>query len=456
MLSRRELIKAVLACGTIAGASTNHFGLSVARADGGATAAVLASIAIGQAIASFMTKSGSLTHELNAIHIKLDAILINQVLLLEAIGTLHTALRQLQDSVAAIPHDTVALFDVTRAQSVATEVNDSLRNYDRIGLDDPGVRSDYARLRKAVLTNAYNLAADAAQLKTPPTLVIGSMHSLASLACLEFFDRRAKLASKFETLSTADAVAQVRKCLAAMLAEGGIPNLLNKPTEGVHARLGEQAKLLAKGPFAPLWTSAMEIPRPVPPTSPLLDAHSVSAETTPVVIPPVTKTLTLCFQAPASKRPENERRSTTYVGPDGVALDSFYYDEVTTVPLMDVSYEIARYPTVGTYPVIIVTRAPPSQWGRRTWTSTHSIANVGGNRDRDLAKRDDPALLRACVATDSTAEPARSEWQLFQARIGDYNALSFLESLYQALIKRAEDLSVAAQLIEARLREQVA
>jgi hypothetical protein len=183
--TRRTLIKgaAALALGSVAPPL-----LLSSAAEAIAPAVIAAAIVLVSKVLDFFKSSGDMTLELNALNVKIDQVLQNQLLMMAAIVGIESKVEEIQQKIADLPTETVTLDRAIRARSLSSLLANTISTLSKHPTD-PTSRADYQRYRQEINENTSDLYSVVADAEITPALAIGAKSALHALTLFSRFDK---------------------------------------------------------------------------------------------------------------------------------------------------------------------------------------------------------------------------------------------------------------------------
>jgi hypothetical protein len=133
---------------------------------------VVAAVALISAVIDLMQKSGDMALEFEALNLKLDQILTNQRLLLQAIDAINISLNDIQRSIAEAPSETVTLQAVINANTTLQLTTQSIQSLEKRAADRQA-RSEYNQYRQRLFETSAELISTAQTTYLQPSAGVG-------------------------------------------------------------------------------------------------------------------------------------------------------------------------------------------------------------------------------------------------------------------------------------------
>lgn len=232
-LSRRQLL--------VGSALLSVILVQGSRADGGATIAIIAAaMALASAVLDSMKKSGDIEREFEAINIKLDQILQNQIFIINAISALAKDVKTMMDLLADTPARVAAFDRMVEAKSLLNFAADTYADLK----ENPGsekLKDEWRELQKTLYDLSVHLDSVAHNSDKPIDLVIAGdacVQLLRSFVLIGSNDEHGR--RRFERTRV-----YLQNTISAMVGEDGIDRHLPP----VRKRIDENKALIDADPM---------------------------------------------------------------------------------------------------------------------------------------------------------------------------------------------------------------
>src|SRR5713226_9045382 len=122
-----------------------------------ATLIIIAAAAVVSSVLEFQKKGGSLALRFDELNVKLDAVLDNQKLLLDAISEVNDSVQLVMRATSMVPATTVALLHLRDVQRMYDDVHDTLSNLEAHKHDKNAQTKKLASYFPALVEAAINI-----------------------------------------------------------------------------------------------------------------------------------------------------------------------------------------------------------------------------------------------------------------------------------------------------------
>ena len=371
---------------------------------------------INQAL-DFMKRSGDMQRGLNAINLKLDLILRNQLEMFAALQAMNETLENVQRYMTEIPSETISLTQVIDAQSRFKSVADNISALSRRPQDKAAL-AFLQEDRNKLYDLSNNLFAAIAATTRPPGIVIAANHLVNAATLIDRYDtgRSKRRVPGTEAERCKALLFNIRSSLQTMTGDDGIKTRLPLINEKYQLRTAE----IASQPFARLLPK--DYSQPVP------DQDENRSTTV---------SASLCLMSGvASAVTHSEVLKNVNASGHGTHVSGFLKDVRETRTLETVQYDVVSLRAYGGRRAFQVSMKPNDTWKAGSWSRMVRKQSDWEDRETSAEPR---SKMDGCVEVADNTHGSPQAFGSFQGYLRAYSALVGLEARILALQHVAED-----------------
>ena len=346
-----------------------------------------------------MKRSGDMQLELNAINLKLDLILQNQLEMFAALQTMNETLNDVQRYETEIPSEDVSLKEVIDAQACFKSIADNISALSRRPQDKEAL-AFLQENRNKLYDLSNNLFAVIAATTRPPGITIAANHLLNAAALLNQYDNsppKRRIAStdaeRFKAV-----LFNIRSSLQTMTGDEGIKTCLPLIYEKYKLRTGE----IASSQFVVLLPK--DYSQPVPDQDEKRSASNVAS---------------LCLSSgTTSVTTHTEILHNGGEGMRSMQVSGFVHDVRETQSLETVQYDVASLRAYGGRRAFQVTMKPSDTWKADSWS--RMVRKQTDFVDRELSA-EPRTKLNGCIQIADNVHGAPQVFGSFQGYLQGIN-----------------------------------
>jgi arginyl-tRNA--protein-N-Asp/Glu arginylyltransferase len=391
----------------------------------------------------FMKRSGDTELEFDAINIKIDRILQNQLLLIKAISAMNETLTDIQKLVTDVPSETVVLQQVLSATARVKAIADIVSALQKRPKDSQAL--GYYRIERDKLYDFSNEMVSAVAATTrPPGLALAAKHALNAVTLLSNFEKNSrKVHDKIGSERMKAIAFNVMSTLQAMTGDEGIRAALPLFREKLKLRQHDLMSL----PFVDLLPQGFGSSSMF---SPLLEDEFLgpSGANDAAYWSRVRGDLESCLRSPFTEEYIRSERLTnlpTTSAPNPPPY-GFINDIRYTTVLKYVKYHLGRYVTYSREVAYTIEMLPKESWVTRSWSK---VMQTHTHEPTKTLSSDPERLLAPCIEIADSGNGAPEIFEVFQSYLAAYSNLIVLEARLIALQDSAViDLKRATHLYD--------
>jgi hypothetical protein len=365
-----------------------------------------------------------MTLELNALNVKIDQILQNQILIMQALVEIDSTLKDIQSKIADLPAETVSLQQAVDAQSLASTLANCIQTLVRHP-NDARSHTDYGDYREQLNQVAAKLYAVVTQALVTPEVAVGAKYALHALMLYNKFDRRLGFTAASDRAKLSAISLNIIETLEGVTSESGIQRYVDLTRQKIP---GARDSIL-KSPFSALlpknFSEAVQ---------PDANGNAVGSSTN----------APFCMMSPFSGESIGfvpGQMGNVRTGTSGYpAENTMRY----TRTIEHINYAVTKYVAYGGRPLYNVDVPQKTAWQpdtyRKVQVERFDYAPVPKSSDPD-------SKLAGCVEMANVANGSPESFATFTDLLGGYSVLAAMEGRYLALQQSAlQDLDSAKKL----------
>jgi hypothetical protein len=374
-----------------------------------------AAVNLLSSVLAMQEKAGATELEFAAINVKLDQILDNQRILLEAINAVDERLIDVQRAVNVVPSETLNLLAVTNCNNVlklAVQSTQSLRDRPK----DGQARTEYNTYRNELLKATVNLVSTAQETDIQPSLVFGALHALNCLKLYIIFDKQFGKVTQTDRDNMNAIAFNIIQTYESLISTRGILtsfSILEQKLNEVRSRFDQ--------PPIPKQFGAL-----LPKDYDTIVPSDKNGDEKGVLLPQQT----ICMRSGPTKT-QLKFDSGSYTDSKGRPSGRWFVaDSRYTWNLTKVAYSVTRFVAFGGRPFYDVGMLPMDKWAHGTWGQTiHSESQ----RNDSISARDPDANQIGCFDIQDAEKGASNVFNIFGAYLGQYAAIVSMQGRLLAL-----------------------
>lgn len=420
-ITRRGLIKGA---GALAAGSAAPPLLFSSPAKAVAPAVIAAAIVLVAKVLDFFKRSGDLTLELNALNVKIDQVLQNQILIMAALEEIDRKVEDIQSKIADLPAETVSLQQAINAQALSSTLANAIQTLVKHPTDVRS-RADYSDYREELNKIAASLYAVVSQTTVTPALAVGTKYALHGLLMFSKFDKR------FGFTAASDHAKLTAISLNVIQTLEGItgPSGLQRYVELTRQKMPTVTDNIVKSPFFSLLPKDFsEVDKSA------ANGNGGGASTTvPFCMMSGFDRVQIAFTRPVMGNP---RTGTPFSPGSSTTRD--------TRSIKHIDYTVVKYIAYGGRPLYNVDVPAQSTWKSDSFSRVvfHRISYA------DVVQSSEPiAKTAGCLEMPNAPQGSPEVFSSFTTLLGAYAALAAMEGRFLALQQSAlQDLESANKL----------
>lgn len=378
---------------------------------------IIAAITIATAVVQMMKRSGDLRLEFSAVHIKLDALLNGQKMILAAIREINSGLEQLADLIPDIPTETVGLELAGKIGGIYKQLTNNLTSLKK----SPGDiyrRNEYNKLREDLKSEVSSLYSAIQVGGAIPVHVHAAQFATQTIQLFYSHDRELKLWSNNSRDDLLNIIGELQDVLSLLVG-----NKTESKSGALYSRISKFEESIQV-----LWDSASK-------SSYWIFVEQLALEKSIKKVgdkPSENKTKkmrAICMRGPTNITNVRHQNYVVEYKSDTRPVYSWVNDYRHEVPLFKIPYKVDRYIAYGGRPLYNVQRTSKKKWTQLTWSMTTRVAEG----HQEVLSTDPIHTLEACTQLPGAANGALELFSHFMDFLKSYTAHVAIESRLLAL-----------------------